>query len=269
MYTRNWKQHILIIFFFISTAIAQGQNEGKAISGNVEYIFFQNLGRPVESSWNLVFEENRSLFVNSSDISYLDKNEPSGSKTFRLQVKQDLTPHIIIDFKKDSIFSQGLVFKDPFYVKDKIYNPKWEIHQERKNISGFNSQKATTNFRGRIYEVWFTPEIPIKFGPWKLNGLPGLILVATDTKSQIEFRATKIDLSMESKTNLDSRISELPKLGKVVDLKTYVEKKDLEGEQISKYISSKVSRGNNTSSNFETAGRESSIEISYEWEEKK
>ena len=32
-------------------------------------------------------------------------------------------------------------------------------------------KKATTNFRGRYWEVWYTEDIPISQGPWKLCGI--------------------------------------------------------------------------------------------------
>ena len=43
-------------------------------------------------------------------------------------------------------------------------------------ISGYETQRATCQFRGRSYEAWFTPSIPISAGPNFFGGLPGLIL---------------------------------------------------------------------------------------------
>lgn len=52
----------------------------------------------------------------------------------------------------------------------------WTFTSDTLTVLGYICQKATTRFRGRNYEAWFTSDIPIKEGPWKLYGLPGLIL---------------------------------------------------------------------------------------------
>jgi GLPGLI family protein len=64
----------------------------------------------------------------------------------------------------------------------------WTITPETKNIQELSCQKATASFRGRDYEAWFCSQIPYSDGPWKLNGLPGLILEAYDTKQEVVFR---------------------------------------------------------------------------------
>lgn len=56
---------------------------------------------------------------------------------------------------------------------------KWNIEEDStKNIYGYQCTKAATYFRGRHWVAWFTQDIPIDAGPWKLRGLPGLILEA-------------------------------------------------------------------------------------------
>lgn len=77
------------------------------------------------------------------------------------------------------------------YVED-WEKPEWEITDESKDIMGYECFKAETDYRGRHWTAWFTPEIPIEEGPWKLCGLPGLILEAYDTNRDYSFTANAV-----------------------------------------------------------------------------
>jgi GLPGLI family protein len=69
---------------------------------------------------------------------------------------------------------------------------KWTILGDTMKISGYNCQNATTNFRGRLYIAWFTPELPWNEGPYKFRGLPGLIIKIEDTKENFIFECIEI-----------------------------------------------------------------------------
>jgi hypothetical protein len=62
----------------------------------------------------------------------------------------------------------------------------WRISPEKQKIGEFEAQKASADFAGRKWTVWFTEEIPFSDGPYKFKGLPGLIIKVEDaTKSHI------------------------------------------------------------------------------------
>jgi len=56
----------------------------------------------------------------------------------------------------------------------------WKISSEKEKIGEWNAQKAEADFAGRHWIAWFSTEIPIQDGPYKFNGLPGLIVKIED-----------------------------------------------------------------------------------------
>ena len=59
---------------------------------------------------------------------------------------------------------------------------------------------ATCEYRGRKWTAWFAVDVPIQDGPWKLSGLPGLILEATESTGQHGFTATGIQTTQRQIT---------------------------------------------------------------------
>jgi len=69
---------------------------------------------------------------------------------------------------------------------------QWIITVDTSTICGFKTQKATCNFGGRSWIAWFSPDIPYSDGPYKFNGLPGLIVKLYDTRSHYVFELLSI-----------------------------------------------------------------------------
>ena len=69
---------------------------------------------------------------------------------------------------------------------------QWQMGTETQTILGHRCQKATCHWRGRDFVAWFAPDIPVKAGPWKFGGLPGLILKLQDTAGVYRFEAVQI-----------------------------------------------------------------------------
>ena len=81
---------------------------------------------------------------------------------------------------------------DWFKYSEPIPALQWKIEGKDSVIAGYHCQAATTSLRGRRWRAWFTLDIPVSDGPWKLCGLPGLILRATDEQGYFDFDCTGI-----------------------------------------------------------------------------
>jgi GLPGLI family protein len=99
---------------------------------------------------------------------------------------------LYINYPENKITTTDNVFTSKYLFEEKMGIMKWTVLEDTMNLSGYNCQKATTNFKGRSYIAWFTSELPWNEGPYKFRGLPGLILKIEDTKKNFIFECIEI-----------------------------------------------------------------------------
>lgn len=116
--------------------------------------------------------------------------------TFMEQRKsyQDVPPYgrglevIFKDFTKKELklYFQG---SNAWHYTEELEMPQWELRDSIKSILDYPCQLAVSEYRGRVWYAWFTLDVPISDGPWKLGGLPGLVLEAYDADKDYVFIA--------------------------------------------------------------------------------
>lgn len=105
-----------------------------------------------------------------------DASKGESAKIFKLRSEKKI---ITIDDHSDIFYR----------LQEQPLFHEWIITNDTLTILDYVCQNALTEFRGRIYSVWFTTDIPINEGPWKLYGLPGMILKAEDSEKIFCFEA--------------------------------------------------------------------------------
>lgn len=81
----------------------------------------------------------------------------------------------------------------PQRYTEKMMPIAWTLGTDTATILGHPCQQATCHWRGRDYEAWFATDIPIRRGPWKFGGLPGLIMKIYDKDRLYVFEAVAIE----------------------------------------------------------------------------
>lgn len=81
----------------------------------------------------------------------------------------------------------------PQRYEEKWNGQDWTLQGDTASFLGHQCQKAICHWRGRDYIAWFAPDIPIRRGPWKFGGLPGLIMKVHDVDSLYVFEAVAIE----------------------------------------------------------------------------
>lgn len=80
-----------------------------------------------------------------------------------------------------------------YRVEETLDTPEWEIVPDSAlRLLGYDCRLATAKYRGRVWSAWYAEDIPLSHGPWKLHGLPGLILKAYDAGREFVFTASAL-----------------------------------------------------------------------------
>lgn len=230
---------IAIILFFTCSGFSQNT----IFKNKVAYKQTLNLG---DGDWDISYE---LLFNNSISLyrqNYGDKARevtvtPDGS-THILELATEETANYYFSYLNSSkiLFGETIAF-DYYHFEENVPEIKWKLLDEIKKIGKFNCKKAKGTFRGRNYTAWYTEEIPINAGPWKLRGLSGLILQAWDDEGV--YKAEAVNISLGKETNLEHKIGKIVFKNKRLSIDQYKKKKQSEQVETLNYINAKLKEG--------------------------
>lgn len=102
--------------------------------------------------------------------------------------------------EKGKYFITDVAGSDRFACYEDVIFPEWEIEPDSSRvIIGYKCHKAKALFGGRTWYVWYSEDIPLDEGVWKLKGLPGLVLHAEDSEGQYFFTAVGLKQMKEDR----------------------------------------------------------------------
>ena len=235
-------QIILILF----TSVLSSQNKGIVYYGCIEALNEEGIQSCDNNSY-MVFNNSKSYYVTAKD-SLESKNMQREASVHKASESNPSTGagvtsaagnQVVVNLKLQTIFSRyvALGHDEIFYVSEPIPELNWTLIRATKKIGNFLCQKATTTFRGRKYTAWYTTKIAIPFGPWKLQGLPGLILEAYDLDKHIFWYFKNVEFPTINKENInDIRKSKFEKKTIFLTFEQFLNQcKKIQQEEISRH----------------------------------
>lgn len=217
----------LIILQLSFSNLLLAQESDPTIKAVITYAF-SHLKDTTKGS--LPYTENMDLFLSASSSWYKSADKARNDSLMTANfIASGHTAMIAILSIEEELFmnfnTHKLLIKEKFFddylMEDDWPTINWQITNETSTISGLNCQKAIGEWRGRTYTAWFSNELPYHAGPWKLNGLPGLIIEAYDTNKDIVFKFAGFHTIKDG-----TEIIQVPTKGIKTTVKEYQEMKD-------------------------------------------
>lgn len=199
-----------LLFNVLLFVIAKSQNTEPLIYSVVyDFIHINDLSdknNPLKNEMLLEIGLSKSKYGNyfhQKKIKESKKQNLAPNRLTGMKVTNGMPLAIVNSEKNNSeafvqIPSQGKLYRyeelamEVYKVESKLSPIYWILTPEIKIIQGYSCQMAKGSFAGRDYIAWFSVSLPFNFGPWKLWGLPGLILEAYDSKGEVKFLCKEI-----------------------------------------------------------------------------
>ncbi len=156
------------------------------------------------------YTENMVLFVGKAASSYKSYDRQLQNALFRRQMQEAINNSADGNIRLDrhitgsgteyyqfinnrKLVRKEMMMMDSYIIDDVLPAINWLISSDKANFGELHCQKATCHFKGRYYTAWFCADLPVHVGPWKLNGLPGVIVEAYDAKKDIIFKFDRVE----------------------------------------------------------------------------
>lgn len=190
------------LFIFIALLSALGSQAQREVIDTVMYRFYYRAKITTSEGYKPLDDETNVDIGKKYVYSYSRWREEDGQRhdsikanggTFTdvlaaLQYPPGQIPeHTLKNYPKQGTLTGLVNFGKLFTYSEPMVQKDWELLDGDTIIWDYPCKKARMTFRKRTWEVWYAPDLPFSEGPWKLDGLPGMILYAEDTKHQFLF----------------------------------------------------------------------------------
>jgi GLPGLI family protein len=215
---------------------------------NFKKSYEEAIKKATEKMFTLTFNQKEALYEEQQNLE--KPSSANGEPVFMISFSGQGKKYMNI--KEKTKISEDEIFGKEFLIVEKLESFDWKLTDESKKIGDYTCLKAVltipiTEKQKLEYEeflkseekkpalfkmnkpedkkviAWYTPEIPVSFGPSNYWGLPGLILEISDGENIL--LCSKVTLSNKEKTKI-----KVPNVGKKVNRQEFeaIEKKKMD-----------------------------------------
>ena len=198
------------------------------------------LNKSSQKTFSLTFNKFEAVYEENEQL-----EQPVAANGMRISMKMSGGGKKYINIKEKVSLEEDEIFGKEFLIEESLEQKKWIVSDETKKIGDYTcfkaefiipvTQKQKDDYQeylrkeeikpalfkqkeptDNVVTAWYTPEIPVSFGPNNYWGLPGLILEINENNSLI--LCSKVVLNPKDKSEIKK-----PKKGEKVSQKKFDE----------------------------------------------
>jgi GLPGLI family protein len=178
------KKFLVMMMALVLTIAAQGQTE---IVDTTQFVAVYDYecrtlneeDAPVTDRMQVVVQVGRTITKSMPFSAYPQTGEASKANVVAgFQEAYMHMPTVWTGLPTGQTTVREFIFPHEYEGSEETPDIAWTLTDDTLTVSGYLCQQATATHRGVEWHVWYTEEIPSSAGPWRLRGLPGLIVKA-------------------------------------------------------------------------------------------
>ena len=186
---------IFYLFFCLLFIDIQAQNSDYVALYDLKFV--RNNSTSDKEQFILLINSKKKESVFLSSTEYSEIVTPSSAMSL---ISSEFKEIVYFDTKKFNIY-EDVINGYLSYIDTDVL--KWELMNKNKRIGNYNCKLASVNAYGRIWYAWYSIDIPLNYGPYKFNGLPGLIVELYDSENKayfslVQFKKKSMDMNFFS-----------------------------------------------------------------------
>ena len=101
-------------------------------------------------------------------------------------------PEVLTNYPDGKVTVRDAIVPTPYETCEERKPVKWTLSDDTLTVGGYLCKTAVCQLHGRKWTVRYAEDIPTTAGPWKLCGLPGLIVEAVSDDGIHRFTLTDL-----------------------------------------------------------------------------
>ncbi|MRM83114.1 GLPGLI family protein [Riemerella anatipestifer] len=151
------------------------------------------LSQQYEITYEVIFQPRLGDTLKLKDYYALKFNLETKESLFASLGEDDaINVSVYKNFKKDDFVKYETILNNLYSINYQFDANSWDLINVKKNILGYQCNKAEISFGNRKWEAWYTTDISFYDGPYKFSHLPGIIIDIYSLDGEYRFKGIAI-----------------------------------------------------------------------------